>query len=83
MSKGLIGVKNIHRRYECFGSFFVFIDKWKICEEEKEIGNRGKEGGIMLLDCVGRTKEDIGRDVEDWRRRTKITQTELVYIPFK
>lgn len=34
----------------------------------------------MLLDCVGRTKEDIGKDVEDWRRRTKITQTELAHM---
>ena len=57
-----------------------FIDRLVICEEENEIGNKGKEVFIMLLDCVGRTKEDIGRDVEDWRRRTKITQTELAHM---
>lgn len=63
-----------------FWLLFCFIGKSKICEAENEIGNRGKEVFNMLLDCVGRTKEDIGRDVEDWRRRTKITQTELAHM---
>lgn len=33
----------------------------------------------MSSDCEGRTQEDIGKDIEEWRARAGLTQLQLVF----
>lgn len=34
----------------------------------------------MSSDCEGRTQEDIGKDIEEWRARAGLTQLQLALI---
>lgn len=39
-----------------------------------------KEVFYMSSDCEGRTQEDIGKDIEEWRARAGLTQLQLALI---